>query len=293
MKQSHGSTPAGRTVCVLLLVYAGTTGLAGGGSRPEPVFTRYAGIYTAPTLDIRAEYFSDKPMEEMQGFDGHGLTLDFSWPINSVSQVEVLAPVYTSGDGDYDNPGSSFDGVPIDVKGYGGVRQFLSLIYERRFPWLEDRLGVNAAWLAGAGKRADKLDAEYRGTRVDRFNHTGHNFQLGLKLDDDVRGGAWSLLGNLRYVMFRDADDINVTGGAASFEMLYVTAAVVSNHHGRFRPVLEAILEHDFEDYTAFSMAPELLYAAADSWDLKAALPFRLTGDGQEYAAELEVTFRF
>jgi len=292
MQQCQNTPRVRGLVCGLLLAVASAAG-AGGSDRPEPVFTRYAGIYPAPTLDVRAEYFSDKPMEEMQGFDGYGLTLDFTWPINAMSQVEVLAPVYTSGDGEYDNPGSTFDGVPIDVEGYGGVRQFLTLIYERRFPWLEDRLGVHAAWLAGAGQRAGKLDAEYRGTRVDRFNHTGRNYQLGLKLDGDIRGGAQTLLGNLRYVMFRDADDINTTGGAASFEVLYVTAAVVSNRHGPFRPVLEAILEHDFEDYTAFSLAPELLYSAADSWDLKAALPLRLTGDGQEYALELELTLRF
>ncbi len=292
MQKFHATTLARWLVCCPLLAVAGA-GLTAGSSRPEPMFTRYAGIYQAPTLDIRAEYFVDKPMEEMQDFDGYGLTLDFTWPLNAMSQLELLAPIYTSGDGVYDNPGNGFNGVPIDVEGYGGVRQFMSLIYERRLPWLEHRLGANVAWLAGAGKRAKTLDAEYRGTTVDRFNHTGHNFQVGLKLDDDILGGAQTLLGNLRYVMFRDSDDINLTGGAASFDVLYASGAVMFNNHGPVRPVLEAILEHDFESYTAFSLAPELLYAAGGQWDLKAGLPFRLTSDGQQYAAELELTFRF
>jgi len=268
--------------------------LLAAGSDMEPVFTRYARIYQAPTVDLRAEYFRDKPMEEMQDFDGYGVTLDITYPINAMSQIELLAPLYTRGDGKYDNPGDPADGLNLDVEGNGGVREYLSLIYERRFPWLEDQLGANVAWLAGAGKRMAILDAEYQGTEVDRFNHTGHNFQFGLKADDDIRDGEMTLLGNLRYVMFRDSDDINPSDdGSAGFEVLYATGAVMYNAYGQVVPVLEAILEYDFEDYTAFSLAPELLYAVSDHWDVKLAAPFRLTSDGQKYAAELELTYRF
>jgi hypothetical protein len=50
------------------------------GSKPmaEPLFTRYARIYQAPTLDFRSEFFRDKPMEEMTDFDGYTLSLDFT-----------------------------------------------------------------------------------------------------------------------------------------------------------------------------------------------------------------------
>jgi len=277
---------------VLLLALPGT--LQAGGSDMEPVFTRYARIYQAPTVDLRAEYFRDKPMEEMRDFDGYGVTLDITYPINAMSQIELLAPLYTRGDGVYDNPGELGNGLNLDVEGNGGVREFPSIIYERRFPWLEDRLGANVAWFAGAGMRTAILEAEYKGTEIDRFNHTGHNFQFGLKVDDDIRDGDITLLGNLRYVMFRDSDDINTSGsGSASFEVLYATGAVMFNTYGRVTPVLEAILEYDFENYTAFSLAPELLYSVSDNWDVKLAAPFRLTSDGQKYAAELELTYRF
>lgn len=277
---------------VMLLALPGT--VLAGGSEMEPVFTRYARIYQAPTVDLRAEYFRDKPMEEMQDFDGYGVTLDITYPINAVSQIQLLAPLYTSGDGKYDNPGDPANGLNLDVEGYGGVREYPSIIYERRFPWLEERLGANVAWLAGAGKRLAILDAEYKGTEVDRFNHTGHNFQVGLKADDDIKGGDMTLLGNLRYVMFRDSDDINPSsGGSANFEVLYLTGAMMFNDYGRITPVLEAILEYDFEDYTAFSLAPEMLYSLSDNWDVKLAAPFRLTSDGQKYAAQLELTYRF
>jgi len=279
--------------CGALITASGSVAAAGASAMVEPIFTRYARIYKAPTVDFRVEFFRDKPMEEMDDFDGYGLTLDFTYPLNDMSQIEILAPLYTNGDGDYRKPGHFADGQSADVEGNGGVRQFPSIIYERRFPWLEDRLGVNVAWLAGAGKRLSTLDVEYQGEEIDRFNHQGHNFQLGLKLDDDIRNGAMTLLGNFRYVMFRDTDDINVTGDDVNFDILYSSGAVMFNDYGNITPVLEAILEYDFEDYTAFSLAPEVIYTVSDHWDVKFGAPFRLTSDGQKYAAELELTYRF
>jgi len=293
MKKIDGVRLARLLVSGGLIAVSGSLPAAGPGSTVEPIFTRYARIYQSPTLDSRVEFFKDKPMEEMDDFDGYGVTLDFTYPIDDMQQIEILAPVYTSGDGDYRKPGHFADGQSVDVEGNGGVREFPSIIYERRVPWAEDRLGINMAWLAGAGKRLSTLDVDYHGQEIDRFNHDGHNFQFGLKMDNDIRNGAMSLLGNLRYVMFRDTDDINVTGDDVDFEILYATGAVMFNGYGNFTPVLETILEYDFEDYTTFSLAPEVIYSLADQWDVKLGAPFRLTNDGQKYAAELELTYRF
>ena len=93
--------------------------------------------------------------------------------------------------------------------------------------------------------------------------------------------------------MYRDTDDINLSGGKSNFQMLSATGAVMFNQYGRFTPVLEGIFEADFEDYTAFSLAPELIYTLTDSFDVKFAVPFRLTSDGQKYAVNLELTYRF
>jgi hypothetical protein len=57
--------------------------------------------------------------------------------------------------------------------------------------------------------------------------------------------------------------------------------------------VLEAVLEADFEDYTAFSLAPEAIYTFGENFDVKLGIPFRLTADGQDYAVDLELTYRF
>jgi len=272
---------------------AGTVAAAGSSAMVEPIFARYARIYKAPTLDFRVEYFRDKPMEEMDDFDGYSLFLDFTFPINEMSQIELLAPFYTKGDGDYKKPGDPNNGKSVDVEGYGGVRDFPSIIYERRFPWLENLLGINMAWMAGGGKRLAYLDVEHKGNKIDRFNHSGYNYQFGLKIDDDIQQGAMTWLGNLRYVKFIEVDDIKLTGDGPDFEVLYATGAIMLNDYGALTPVLEVLLEHDFEDFTSFSLSPELIYTAADSWDIKLGVPFRLTGDGQKYAAELELTYRF
>jgi hypothetical protein len=293
MNKHQGNGVTGLMLGCLLLPFS--IGVCAAGSKPmvEPIFTRYARIYQAPTLDFDTEFFRDKPMEEMTDFDGYTLTLDFTYPINDRSQLEFLLPVYTNGDGDYDKPGNPYDGAHSDVKGWGGVRDFPSIIYERRFSWLEDKTGANVAWLAGVGRRFDTLKVTYHGDEIDRFNHTGYNYQFGLKMDGDIRQGSLTLLGNMRYVGFVDSDDINLTGDDTAFGVLTTSAAIMFNDYGRFTPVLEAILEADLKDYTAFSLAPEVIYSLSDKFDIKLGVPFRLTSDGQKVAADLELTYRF
>ena len=293
MQQLQKAGVIGLLLSSLLMPFSVDVAAGGNKAMVEPIFTRYARIYKAPTLDFRAEYFRDKPMEEMTDFDGYTLTLDFTWPFNDRSQLEVLLPLYTNGDGDYDKPGDPSDGVHADVKGLGGVRDFPSIIYERRFSWLEDKTGANVAWLAGIGRRLDTLKVKYKGREIDRFNHTGFNYQFGLKMDGDIKQGSMTLLGNLRYVRFQDSDDINLTGDDTDFGVLYATGAVMFNDYGRFTPVLEAILEADLKDFTAFSLAPEVIYSFSDNVDAKLGIPFRLTSDGQKVAANLELTYRF
>ena len=282
MKQLQKAGAIGLVVSCLLSPFSINVAAGGNKAMVEPIFTRYARIYQAPTLDFRTEFFKDKPMEEATDFDGYSLFLDFTWPINDRSQLQVFLPFYTDGDADLFKPGHSLDGRPIDIEGYNGVRDFFSLIYERRFPWLEGLTGGNVAWLAGVGWSLDPLEARHDGDLVDRFNHSGSNAQIGLKFDDDISGGDMTLLGNLRLIMYRDTDDITLSeSSSVNFNVLSATGAIMFNQYGRFTPVLEAIFEADFEDYTAFSLAPELIYTLSDNFDVTFAFPFRLTSDGQ------------
>lgn len=247
MRKLQGSGVMGLMLGSLLLPFSSSVAAVGSKPMVEPLFTRYARIYQAPTLDFRAEFFRDKPMEEMTDFDGYTLSLDFTWPFNDRSQLRVLLPFYTNGDGDYDKPDDPDDGRSLDVEGNNGVRDFFSLVYERRFPWLEGKTRGNVAWLAGIGRSMDPLDATRHGDLVDRFNHRGNNAQIGLKFDDDIRGGDMTLLGNLRLIMYWDTDDINLSSDSTRFQVLSATAALMFNLYGHFTPVLEAILEADFD----------------------------------------------
>ena len=155
MKRLQKTGAIGLLASTLLLLFSVNVAAGGNKAMAEPLFTRYARIYQAPTLDFRTEFFTDKPMEEMTDFDGYTLTLDFTYPINDRSQLELLLPAYTNGDGDYDKPGHPADGLSLDVEGYNGVRDFFSIIYERRFSWLEEQTGGHVAWLAGVGRSMD------------------------------------------------------------------------------------------------------------------------------------------
>jgi hypothetical protein len=293
MNKLQGNGIIGLMLCSILLPFSISVSTAGSKPMVEPIFSHYARMYQAPTLNFRTEFFKDKPMEEMTDFDGYTLSLDFTWPFNDRSQLRVLLPFYTNGDGDYDKPASPYDGLSSDVEGNNGVRDFFSLIYERRFSWLEGKTGGHVAWLAGIGRSMDPLDVEHHGDFVDRFNHRGNNAQIGLKFDDDVSGGDMTLLGNLRLILFWDTDDINLSGDSTTFQVLSATGAVMFNRFGRFTPVLEGILEADFDDYIAISLAPEVMYTLTDNLDVKLGVPFRLTSDGQKYAVDLELTYRF
>lgn len=290
MKTSKRTAVIGVLIGSLSMPFFNGAVAAGSKSMVEPIFTRYARIYQAPTLDFGVEFFKDKPLEEATNFDGYTLTLDFTWPINDRSQIEVFLPLYTEGEANLATPLRH----PVDIEGYNGVNDFFSLIYERRFTWLEGVTGVNVAWLAGIGWSLDPLEVTLdNGIVTDRYNHSGSNVQIGLKFDDDIRGGDMTLLGNLRLAMYRDTDDLNLSDGDSNFNLLSATGAVMFNQYGRFTPVLEAILEADFKDYVAFSLAPEAIYTFGDSLDVKLGIPFRLTSDGQKYAANLEMSYRF
>lgn len=261
--------------------------------RPEPIFSRYAQINDTPVLNLAVEYFHHKPMEEMDSFDGYTLTLDVTYPINDVSQIELLLPLYTAGEGEYDKPGEPFDGQTLDVKGFGGVREFASLIYERQVFWVKSRPDIHLSWQVGFGYRLDPLDAEKSGELVDKFNHKGHSFQLGLKADSDIRDRGMTLVGNLRYVIFRDTDDINLSGDSVNFQVLYATGAILFNNLGRLTPALEILIEEDFRNYTSVRLSPGAIYTLSEHIDIKLSAPFRVTNDGEKYTGELELSYRF
>jgi hypothetical protein len=286
----------------LLLTFSANVTAVGSKGRVEPLFTRYAQTYKTSTLDLKVEAFNDKPMEEMNNFNGYSVTLDFTDPIDDVSQIEFLFPIYTRGRGILDDDVTpAFSGRRMKVKSTGGgIRDFASVIYERQIPWLERKLDVNIAWRAGAGKRMSTLDVTHKGEHVDKINHNGFNLQGGFKMDTDIVEGTMTVIGNAGLILYIDSDDINFTaeGEAGSntkptFFVLSLDSAIMFNTFGRMTPVIETLFEHDFMGYTSLSLSPEVIYTFSDGLDLKFGVPFKLTKRGQNYAAVLEGTHRF
>jgi len=285
----------------LLLTYSASTMAAGSKGKVEPLFTRYAKTYKAPTLDLKVENFNDKPMEEMNNFNGYTVMLDFTYPINDVSQIELLLPLYTDGNGRLDDgPDHPLDGRKMDVDSYGGVRDFASLIYEREMPDFGKDLGVNIAWMAGAGYHLDTLDAKHKGDLVDKYNHAGYNLQAGFKVDKDIQNGDITLFSNLRYIQYLDSDDINYKPPKSEdghsrvvFRAVHFNNAIMFNNFGNITPVLELLYVNSYRSYSALTLSPEIIYSMSSEMDIKFGVPFKLTSDGENYAAVLEGTYRF
>jgi len=296
---------SGKLTCtLLLLVFSGSAMAFGSKGRVEPLFSRYAQTYKSPTLDLKVEAFHNKPMEEMRNFNGSTTTLDFTYPINDVSQIELLFPMYTGAKGDLRKDADpvlntgAVKGDRLKVRGYGGVRDFTSLIYERQMPSLEKKFDVNMAWRLGYGRRMDTLDARYKGKLVDKYNHSGYNVQGGLKLDTDVQNGEITLFSNLHYIQYLDSDDINYQPptkkkSRVTFGVIKLNTAIMFNTFGKTTPVMEALLVQDTMGYTSFSLSPEIIYTVSNGMDLKLGVPFKLTKQGQDYAGVFEGTYRF
>jgi hypothetical protein len=276
-------------VCSLFMPFPTEVLATGSRTAPEPIFTRYARIQQAPVVDFGVEYFRDKPLQEAEDFDGYTLGAGLTWPINDRAQLQVLLPFYTKGDANLKVPSAR----EVDIEGYNGVFDFFTVLYERRFDWFEDITGSNVSWRAGIGWSLNPLDATSDGVLIDRYNHSGSNAQLGVAFDEDVRSGDMTLLGDLLLTIYNDTDDLNLSGEASNFALLTASGAVMFNRYGRFIPVLETILETDFRDYVALSLAPEAIYTFGEGFDAKLGVPFRLTSDGQKYAVNLELSYRF
>lgn len=295
---------SGELACILLLILSTNAIAFGSKGQVEPLFSRYAQTYKAPTLSLKVENFNDKPMEELNNFNGYTVTLDFTDPIDDISQIKFILPLYTRGRGRLDddeviNP--IYNGRKMKVKStIGGVRDYASVIYERQTPDWEKIWGVNIAWRAGAGKRMDTLDVTYKGEHVDKFNHNGFNLQGGFKMDTDIQDGEMTFIGNAGLILYIDSDDINFTaeGEAGSststdFFVLSLDSAILFNTFGRITPVIETLFEHDFRGYTSFSLSPEIIYTLSNALDIKFGVPFKVTKRGQNYAGVLEGTYRF
>ena len=77
-----------------------------------------------------------------------------------------------------------------------------------------------------------------------------------------------------------------------SFWLATVTAAWLAAPLGAFTPGVE-LMADIADNYTAASIAPELVLSAGQTLDLKLAVPVGLTSDAPDWGAQFRLTLSF
>jgi hypothetical protein len=271
---------------ILLAAEAG----AAGATELSPYFTRSAQTQSRVSLELRARYFDEALLQEVENFDGYSLTAELVWPLNPESQLRVILPFYTEGEADYSVLPAEFD-----IEGYGGTFEFPGLVYERQFLQAAGADEWNAAFSVGVGWVIEPLKVyNSQNTLTDRYNHKGFKAILGTMADREVLDGDWTLTGNLEFEIFMLTDDINPGGDGHGFTLMNLRGALQRQSMGSWvSPAVELLYTESFSDYRNLSLAPALLMPFGDDWGAKLAAPYRLTGDGERYSVGLSVLHRF
>lgn len=259
---------------------------AAGGN--ELLYSRGAQIQKRPSVDLRVNWFEDALLEELRGFDGYQVNLDATWPLSPESQVRVVLPVYTEGDGTF-----FYDGVPrdehLDLEGYGGTFEFPSIIYERRFREATAPGGWDMAYAFGLGSVIEPVDVYFGDINVDRFNHSGYKAILGLMAENDGFAGASRFVGNATVEFYTDTDDLNPSDGGTNFQILTFSGALQYGAQSGPQPAVELVYTTDLEEYDNLLLVPQVSARLGGDWQISAGVPIQVSGDGQEKGVNLKI----
>ena len=296
MRQSHYHAPhcrrAASVLTVSLLfatVLAAAAPEAHAASGNDLLYSRGARMQQAPSVDLRVNWFKDAHLEELREFDGYQISLDATWPLSPKSQVRVVLPVFTKGDGTF-----FYDNVlrpeHLDVEGNGGTFEFPSLVYERQIREAGTPDGWNIAYAFGLGSVAEPLDVYFNDVNVDRFNHKGFKAILGLMAENNGFAGASRFVGNINLDLYSDTDDLNPSDGNTTFTMLRLSGALQYGHaNDGLRPAVELVYSTDLDSYDNLLLVPQVSARPGGGWQLSAGLPMRVTGDGQRKGLDLKI----
>lgn len=277
----------GLYLLAVLLFAAGS--VSAGSVDISPYFTKSAQTQSKKSLELRARYFEEALLQEIENFDGYSLTAEVLWPLSTRSQLRVILPFWTEGDADH------IDGWKADVEGYGGTFEFPALVYERQFLDSSAENAWNAAYSVGFGWVVEPLDIYKNGDILsDRYNHKGFKNIFGVLADRKVFNGDWKLINNVELELFWQTDDLNPSDEGNSFTFLNIDTALQKHNPGYWvNPAVELLYTESFSDYRNLSLAPELLFSFGDDWNAKLAAPYRLAGDGEQFSVGLSLLKRF
>jgi hypothetical protein len=260
----------------------------------QPIFTRYAETVRKVTFNANARVFNDVDLQEADEFDGWSVDADLTFriPYTERFQVRLSWPFYTDGEARVREKGRVDTGRRIDIRGYGGAFEFPTAQLEYQF-LTEEADGLNMGAYAGYGEKQRHLWT----TSFDRdvYNHDGTVIPFGLRADWH-HGEQWRFVANAGARYYNKSDDLNPSGPGSSdrFWLGDVSfAAICRPWEVPLYPVGELVYQGNFGDYHSVLAVPEIIWAACRNFELKAAVPIGLTGEGESFGGRLQATLRF
>jgi len=255
----------------------------------QPIATRSAQTLSEITLNGTYTHFKDVTLQEADDFDGWSVDVDLTIPFKDRFQLWLFLPLRTEGDARLTDPGSVDRGERIDIEGNGGVYGFPSVVFEHQLRF-EDSSDYNLAYYLGYGQVLDPLDTT--AVSGDKYNHRGKMLSAGVKLGGHRWNDSIRLIGNFGLRYYFDTDDLSPAGDVFTYAD-FKGAAIFKPWGQRLFPVLELTYLGNFGDYNAPTLMPELIYAFNSNWEAKAGVPIGLGGDGNQFGASAQLTYRF
>jgi len=259
---------------------------------PEPLQSSYADIGSQWEFKLGWESFKGMELDEADDLEGWTAGAELVFPFMDRFQLRLSYPFKTDAEAVVKNDQPMQQGESIDVEGYGGVFDFLTLTFEHQLVFAEND-GYNLSYYLGGGRVPDRLDTTKRDLKnpdeMDPFNHTGMVFMGGVKFDRVHSFGQ--IIANLGLRYYTDSDDLH-PGANDSFPALDARVAAIFSPWGMVHPAMELTYLGDFSDLNQFSLVPQLLLPYGDM-TFKAGAEIGLGGNGNELGAVLQASFRF
>jgi hypothetical protein len=267
---------------VTLLVTLLFTQTIARGADLRPIHTRPASTAENFYLDASVEYFDGLMMQEAIDIKGWTAALDFTVPFNDTMQIRFQLPVRTEAEGLL-----VLDGSEIDIEGWTGIYDYTALYFEHQLTGGGEEPG-NFSYYVGLGFRASSLKT---GTE-DEFLHRGRTYHMGVRYDYQAEQGSSAYFLDTGLRTYAETDDLNPNSMSRDkFNMLIVRA-------GWFRPGISFTPGVEFvgdlgDDYSNFSLAPEIIWRSGDVFQAKLGLAVGLSPDAPDYGGVIEVSFNF
>ncbi|MGB0258066.1 MAG: hypothetical protein ACPGES_05385 [Coraliomargarita sp.] len=281
------------SMAVLLAVSDASATLATDSPVLQPIHTRFAQTQEHFSVEFSIWSFSDFELEEADEFDGWSTAVEFVWPLpfekTEDMQLRFILPYYTEGDAVNTDESKVDVGEDIDIDGYGGVYEFMTLQFEHQLYALEAD-GFNGAYYFGFGKRTEVLDTST--VSEDRFNHSGQVIVAGVKYDRPIWDGRAHWLVNTGVRGYLDTDDLHVDDKVDFLFGDLKTALVFEPLGEHFVPVVELTYLGDF-DYNWISLEPEVIIPFNERASAKVGGMFGLTSDGNQAGGQASLVINF